>query len=308
MIKSIFLVAALVGSVLASVDYIELNDHNNNLLPLDVSKALKTVQDALKNEFRFRSVKDTIKFVDRCKFLKKELKDTADDQYEGLAGKIKALLQDEQLKQTCSVHRGQLGREFSALDEEDMGINVSRKRVERLVEIRDKLEANPSIKILLNHLFEKIENSMASSLLSNAAKDTSTFFGESTEKGFFSLPSLGDTYKSGCSISTLKPLCKLVRKSNLADVTALGSDVADFKQAYEAKDQATLDKHVQMSGVSLDDLKSSCEETKSNWHAFKLLDAHKAANFIEDAKIDEQCKVDPDFYFYYEMFRLCQLV
>lgn len=301
---SILLLAAVIGSALAAI--IELNDHNNNLLPLDTSKALRTVQDALANGFKFESVKGAIKFVDHCKYLQEATKDLADSEYEGLAGKMKALLQDEQLVQVCSIQQSQLADQFGILDNENMGVNVSKKRMNEILELGKSLDANPNIKVLLDDLYNNIKGSMKESLLMNAAEDTTTYFGERRPQSLFKFD-LGDTYKSGCSISALKPVCKLVRQTSSDDVTALGSDVAAFTKALESKEQSILDKHVQVSGVSLDSLKSACDSINGNWHPLRVLDAYQAAGLISDAEVDEQSKVDAKFYLYNELYKLCKV-
>lgn len=293
-----------ISSTLA-VEFIDLNDHNNDLLPLEIGKSLKIVQNAMQNEYKFESFDEVLKFLNRCKYLIESIKTTNDADFEGLSGKIKTIVQEPEFTKLCSVDENELKNKFGLLGAKDMGIQVTLKRLNDLIKLGDMDLSYDSNK-LLKHLYEKSKLATSENLLKHAAEDTTVFFGEEKKSGKFL--DLKTIYNTGCEISSLKAICKLVRKSNVNDIQAFGSDVADFRAILESKDQPKLDEHINGSGVGLDELKATCLDVIDNFHAFRIVDKYVEAGFINTGMIDEQCKSEPNFYLYNEIHKLCKSV
>lgn len=290
-------VASFLVSATQAAELVELSDKNQAILELDASKALDNVQKALTNEFRFEKVAEVGKFLDNCKYLNSVFASKSDEDYEGLAGKIKAILAQPDLAELCTIKRD-LVEEFSELDKPYIGENLSMGTVQKMVEFNDRLEKHPKLKRVLGYRVESIKRLMGESLLQHAAEDVSLFFGEKNGYG----------YQSGCAIAALKPVCQLARRSNIESVQAIGRDFADFRKIVAEKDESKLSHHTESSGVSLDQLRDTCTSIKRNFLSMSLVDKYLDAKILDDQQIVEQANIDPDFDFYYQLYKLCSEV
>lgn len=296
------LVAVCMASAASEVEFVELNDVNQGILNMDISQSLKEVQTALQNNFAYGSTKDAQRFVQMCKILTDLIGKASDSDYNGLAAKIKAILAQPDVQKACQVQLSQLD-EFSLLDSADIKESLGAKRLQSLVALRERLNQSEGAKILLSHLFEHVKSTISALLLATAAQDTDLFFGERKNGGFLSVDV---EYKTGCEIGQLNSICKLVRRSQIDNVPAIGADFADFKALLVSGNEAKLNQHVEASGVSLDQLKAVCKAISGNMFVIRRVDQFKEAEFLSQSQIDEQARSDKSFDFYYQLEQLCE--
>lgn len=291
---------ALSAIQVESVELIELNDANRNELPLEVSKALETVQSALNAEFKFNAVGEAMKFVEKCKDLSESVSQLKDTDYNGLAGKIKSLLQAPELVELCKIKLSKFAN-FELLNGLKEDAYLSRKTLESVVALGKNLDEHPKIKKVLGHLFEVVSTGMGKKMLINAAYDTSIYFGEEKVSGFMEYD-----YLAACEISLVKPICQLIRRTSSEDVTAIGADVADFNDALKSGKQDVVSRHEQASGFTIGELKESCSKIQKYLYPMQQVTRYLQANFVTQQQVDEQSELDKNFGFYYQLERLCQ--
>lgn len=308
-VPSILLILAASVAVVSGAHLIELNDPNQAILGSVLSKGVRKVQEALTNGFQFASSEEVVNFLDKCDLLEDEMKRSSDDDYKGLAKQIKSMLAEPELAAACKAKRADLDQ-FRPLDGEFKAEEfdyLSASKVQQLAEMEAKMEADESLKLLFSHLFHSTTQELASKLLSEAASDMEHLVGEKEEStGWFEF----DTkYKRACSLSLLKPICKLVRRDSHEEVDAVGADMIDFGKLVQSGDEATIKAYEESSGVQMAQMRESC--ARLNEQAFKpmkQLEAYQAANLLTKEQIASQKRASVELDLYYELYQLCKLL
>lgn len=296
------LVALALCNFALAVDFVELSDKNQATLGLDLSKALKSVQESLVSEFKFKKVHEALKFVQSCALLKSVVAGADDSDYEGLVGKIKAVLAEPSLDSACKVKSSDLMPYVKLDDELGEFSYLTQKKFVELTGFAHSLSEQPLVRSLLGDLFDKTTALVTKKLLAGASDDVRMLFDETYDRRAFEFKI---KYKSGCSISTVHPLCKLVRRTQVDDVTALGVDFAEFAEALKSNDESKVSAYSKASGVDLDTMKTNCSKALKSLRAMERINNYKDANMLSQSQIDEQCQADSSFDLFYNLYEMC---
>lgn len=295
------------SSVALGASLIELNDKNQAILNLELSKALKGVQDAVESDFEFTSVSGALKFLDQCRFVQKAMSKADDADYEGLAGQIKAILAEPKIVGVCSISRSALREFFTVLDTgmtvDDLSHLFSSK-MSQLEELSRAVKANEHLNTLLGHLVKNKIQQFGEELLNDGARDVTVSCQEKLpQQGLFDLDV---HYKSGCDIGVFEQICKLVRGSHQPNAKALGHDIKHFMEMMKTNDEKikTLE---EQSGVSLEQVKADCSLVKDGpkLKAMRQIDNFLKWGFISQEQVDQSFHTNAELYLYYMINQLC---
>lgn len=307
-VPCVLLILAVSVAAVTAVDLIELNDPNQAILGSVMSKGVRNVQKAIQSGFQFANSDEVDTFLDQCDLLEDEMNRSSDADYKGLAKQIKSILADTQLATACKAKRADLDQ-FRPLDKEFKAEEcdyLAASKLQQLIDTQASLEANESLKLLFGHLFRQTTEQLSSKLLSEAAKDMEILLGEQEQKsGWFDFET---RYKRACSLSQLKPICKLVRRDSHEEVTAVGADLIDFGKLVQSGDEATIRSYEQSSGVSMEQLKQSCANLSKAFKPMRQIEAYEAANLLSSEQISSQRKASVELDLYYELYQLCKLL
>jgi len=302
-ISSLVFLAAL--SSVSCLPLVDLTDANQAILNLELSKDLKSVQDAYENDFKFSHVFEVDEFLLHCQHLQEAMRDAKDSDYQGLAATIKALLAEKSIVEACKVDRGMLLREYGSMDENYSVRNLdylSEKRFMDLVKYHKK--SDEGLVILLGHLISRRIQEFSDALLEQGAKDTAILFGEQQPNGFLDLET---RYKSGCEISSLKPICKFARGTHF-DTDATGSELMQIASGITGGDrQAIIEGRSKSSEVSFEEVVETCGRVLESQYLKvpHLLKAYMEAGLLDETKVEQRFYTDKDLHLYYGIYNFC---
>lgn len=316
MFKSIIVCAVALAvfyvNHVSALDLIELTDANQAKLKLELSKAVRGIQDAYLKNFEFESVKDVKKFLFYCEYAKIDAAKASESDFGGLAANVKAILADPTIESACSVTtKDIIAGDFEELDSmsaENFDY-LSSKVYKNLIAYRDTLKANQSLWLILSHLVEKKTKSLSEASIRDASKNIEVFFGEQIKPGLFNFDY--STYRSTCDIGLVRPICQLALMTNQENAMAEGTDlVALAKLLQEAP--AKVEELEKESGVTVSQMMTNCASMHdgqgSYFRPIEKIHDFIAAGFLTEEQLATQMRLEKPLGFYNELNKLCKLV
>lgn len=311
---SLICVAFVAVSVhlVSGLELVELNDANKNELQLSLYKSLEGVQQAYLTEFKFATIDDIRNFLHQCKYVNHVVDKSDDADYKGLAGKIKAIMADPSISDACSVTDKQLTEEF---DEIDTRMDPSRNEyllksvLKKLIRLNELANGDASLKRVVQNAIDAKAEQLTDALLNSAKDDIETFFGEEKEPSAWF--KLSYEYKSLCEISSIEPICKVVRCIPQT-VQTIAKDFDEFAELIKSNDETKINRCTEASGVSMDEVKANCNDMLTRkeypFKALELIRGYVSANLLSEQQVADYMREDMVLASYSALYDLCKSV